>query len=71
MSTVKLFNMYPMLGLIVSTIAYFFGLWLGSYLLAKNEIELPRFSRWIILNVFALVISSLAAMPFPSLLDQI
>jgi hypothetical protein len=60
-----------MLGLIVSTIAYFFGLWLGAYLLAKNDIELPRFTRWIVLNVFALVLSSLAAIPFPSILDQI
>ena len=46
-----------MLGLIVSTIAYFFGLWLGAYLLAKNDIELPRFTRWIVLNVFALVLA--------------
>jgi hypothetical protein len=60
-----------MAGLIVSTIAYFFGLWLGSYLLAKYDIELPKFGRWMILNVFALIISSIAAMPFPSILDQI
>jgi len=52
------------IALIVSIIAYFFGLWLGRYLLKANDLELPPFSRWLVLNTFALILAYLAALPF-------
>jgi hypothetical protein len=53
-----------MLAFVISAIAYLFALALGSYLLSSNDIELPRMSRWIILNTFAFVLSYIAALPF-------
>jgi hypothetical protein len=54
-----------MTGLIVSTIVYFPALWLGSQLLERNDIELPRGpTRWVVLNTFAALVSYLASLPF-------
>ena len=53
-----------MIAFIVSFVAYLFGLWLGKYLLKANDLELPPFSRWLVLNTFALILAYLAAMPF-------
>ena len=47
-----------------ATVAYFFGLWPGRRILAHHDIELPRFSRWLILNTFAILLAYLAAIPF-------
>jgi len=53
-----------MTGFFVSTVVYFIGLWFGGRLLAANDIELPRISRWIVLNTFAILLSIIAALPF-------
>jgi len=53
-----------MAAFIVSIIAYFLGLWLGKYLLKANDLELPPFSRWLILNTFALTLAYVATLPF-------
>ena len=53
-----------MLAFVISTIVYVLALAFGSYLLSSNDIELPRMSRWIILNTFAFVVSYVAALPF-------
>jgi hypothetical protein len=53
-----------MTGFFVSTVVYFLGLWLGGRLLASNDIELPRISRWIVLNTFAILLSIIASLPF-------
>lgn len=53
-----------MTAFVVSTIVYLLALAAGSYLLSSNDIELPRMSRWIVLNTFAFVLSYMAALPF-------
>ena len=53
-----------MIAFIVSIIAYLFGLWLGKYLLKVNDLELPPFSKWLVLNTFALILAYLAILPF-------
>lgn len=53
-------------GIVVSLIAYYFTLKWGERLLENNEIELPRFTRWLVLNTFAFIIASIVALPFPS-----
>jgi hypothetical protein len=53
-----------MTAFIVSIVVYFFGLWLGKYLLRANDLEFPAFSRWLILNTFALVLAYIATLPF-------
>jgi uncharacterized membrane protein YeaQ/YmgE (transglycosylase-associated protein family) len=53
-----------MTGFFVSIVVYFIGLWLGGRLLQANNIELPRISRWVVLNTFAILVSIIAALPF-------
>lgn len=53
-----------MLGFVISTIVYVLALAFGSHLLSSNDIELPRMSRWIILNTFAFALAYTAALPF-------
>lgn len=53
-----------MIAFIVSTIVYFLGLWLGKYLLESNDLELPPFTKWLVLNTFALILAYLASLPF-------
>jgi len=55
-------------GIVVSLLAYYFALQWGNRLLEGNNIELPRFTRWLVLNTFAFIISSIFALPFPSIL---
>jgi hypothetical protein len=55
-------------GIILSLLAYYFALQWGKRLLESNDIELPRFTRWLVLNTFAFIISSIVALPFPSIL---
>ena len=53
-----------MTAFIVSTTVYFVGLWLGKYLLRANDLELPAFSRWLVLNTFAILLAYIAIIPF-------
>jgi len=55
-------------GIILSLLAYYFALQWGKRWLERNDIELPRFTRWLVLNTFAFIISSIVALPFPSIL---
>jgi len=55
-------------GITLSLLAYYFALQWGKRLLESNDIELPRFTRWLVLNTFAFIISSIVALPFPSIL---
>jgi uncharacterized membrane protein len=55
-------------GIILSLLAYYLALQWGKRLLESNDIELPRFTRWLVLNTFAFIISSIVALPFPSIL---
>jgi hypothetical protein len=55
-------------GMVVSLLAYYFALQWGKRLLESHDIELPRFTRWLVLNTFAFIISSIVALPFPSIL---
>ncbi|WP_024931075.1 hypothetical protein [Methylophilus sp. OH31] len=56
------------LGIVVSLLAYYFALKWGERLLENNDIELPRFTRWLVLNTFAFIIANIAALPFPSII---
>ncbi|MDP8568144.1 hypothetical protein [Methylophilus aquaticus] len=56
------------IGIVISLLAYYFSLKWGDQLLQNNDIELPRFTRWLVLNTFAFIISSIVALPFPSIL---
>ncbi len=51
-------------GFIVSTSVYLFALWLGKYLLIQNNLEFPPFSRWVVLNTFAIALAYIATLPF-------
>lgn len=55
-------------GIVISLLAYYFALRWGASLLESNDIELPRFTRWLVLNTFAFIVSSIVALPFPSIL---
>lgn len=55
-------------GIVISLLAYYFALKWGHHLLETNDIELPRFTRWLVLNTFAFILSSIVALPFPSIL---
>lgn len=55
-------------GITLSLLAYYFALQWGKRLLESNDIELPKFTRWLVLNTFAFIISSIVALPFPSIL---
>jgi uncharacterized membrane protein len=55
-------------GIILSLLAYYLALQWGKRLLEEQDIELPRFTRWLVLNTFAFIISSIVALPFPSIL---
>jgi hypothetical protein len=55
-------------GIILSLLAYYLALQWGKRLLGEQDIELPRFTRWLVLNTFAFIISSIVALPFPSIL---
>lgn len=37
-------------------------------MLENNDIELPKFTRWLVLNTFAFIVSTIVALPFPSIL---
>lgn len=56
------------IGLIVSIIGYIVGIRYGAYLLDYYDIEISGFMRWIVLNLFAIIISSIVALPFPSII---
>jgi hypothetical protein len=56
------------LGIVASLLAYYFALQWGKHLLDDNDIELPRFTRWLVLNTFAFLVSSIVALPFPSII---
>ena len=53
-----------MVGFIIGIIVYFLALRLGAHMLSRNDIELPKFSRWLVLNTFALILSYAASLPF-------
>ena len=55
-------------GIIFSLVAYYFALKWGARMLENNDIELPRFTRWLVLNTFAFIVSTIVALPFPSIL---
>lgn len=55
-------------GIVISLIAYYLALKWGSHWLENNDIALPTFTRWLALNTFAFIVSSIVALPFPSLL---
>ncbi|HSH86611.1 MAG TPA: hypothetical protein VK958_05080 [Methylophilus sp.] len=55
-------------GIVISLIAYYLALKWGSHLLENNDIVLPTFTRWLVLNTFAFIVSSIVALPFPSIL---
>lgn len=55
-------------GIVLSLLAYYLALQWGKRLLEEQDIELPRFTRWLVLNTFAFIISSIVALPFPSIL---
>ena len=64
MHRVSLKESTKLVGFIVSTIVYFLALWLGKYLLAENNFELPPISRWVILNTFAITPAYISPIPF-------
>jgi len=55
-------------GIIISLIAYYLALKWGERLLENHDIQLPRFTRWLVLNTFAFIIASIVALPFPSII---
>ena len=55
-------------GIVISLLAYYLALKWSSHLLENNDIVLPAFTRWLVLNTFALIVSSIVALPFPSIL---
>lgn len=54
------------LGIVASLVAYYLALQWAKRFLDDNDIELPRFTRWLVLNTFAFIVSSIVALPFPS-----
>lgn len=66
-NSVTLQNML-ILGIVVSLFDYYFALQWGKRLLDDNDIELPKFTRWLVLNTFAFIVSSVIALPFPSII---
>jgi hypothetical protein len=56
------------LGIVASLLAYYLALQWGKRFLEGNDIELPRFTRWLVLNTFAFIVSSVVALPFPSII---
>lgn len=55
-------------GITLSLLAYYFALQWGKRLLENNDIDLPKFTRWLVLNTFAFIIANIVALPFPSII---
>lgn len=51
-------------GLIISTLVYFIGLWLGKRLLNDYDLEFKPISKFVVLNTFAITLALIATIPF-------
>ncbi|QDC44354.1 hypothetical protein FIU00_07320 [Methylophilus medardicus] len=56
------------LGIVISLLAYYLALRWSDHLLTSHNIELPAFTSWLVRNTFAFIVSTVVAMPFPSIL---